>query len=88
MLEDQIATKAFFHVEDLLHVLYGRWLDERQYEDINDYAIPVRKALVGFKEVLSIKMTRKPFGFKMVINQLTYIVQFKRNKFVMFRSAK
>ena len=38
--------------------LYGRWCDEHEYEDINDY-------LTNFKQVVpdAIKAHKRPFGF-------------------------
>lgn len=41
---------------------YFRWLDEKDYEDINDYATIYKKDTedAGFT---FIKMTKRPFGF-------------------------
>jgi len=38
--------------------LYGRWCDEHEYEDINDY-------LTNFKQLVpdAIKAHKRPFGF-------------------------
>jgi len=84
-VQDKIAASAFHHVEDLLIGLYGRWQDEHQFEDIHDYAIPICKALQGFKEVNCVRMTKKPFGFKFTILELEYTVFKKRNQFLMTR---
>jgi hypothetical protein len=47
-------------VMEFLGYLYGRWQDERQYEDIEDY----RKAVeVKAPYVKIIKMSKRPFGF-------------------------
>lgn len=43
----------------LIGNLYGRWLDEREYEDINEYGKVISDKL-GFP----VKMTKRPFGFK------------------------
>ena len=41
--------------------LYGRWLDEREYEDFADYATAMSKLMPDcFKFV---KGTKQPFGF-------------------------
>jgi hypothetical protein len=51
-------------VSPLLISLYVRWQDERDYEDIDEYAVPIRKHLPeGFS--LS-QMHRRPFGFSFV----------------------
>lgn len=39
--------------------LYLRWLDEKEYEDIEDYGKALARQL-GFE----VEMTKKPFGFK------------------------
>lgn len=39
--------------------LYWRWLDEKKYEDINEYGKVLSEKL-GF----AVTMTKKPFGFK------------------------
>ena len=39
--------------------LYWRWLDEREYEDINEYGKVIASKL-GFP----VQMTKRPFGFK------------------------
>jgi len=47
---------------DTLGYSWGRWQDEREYEDIKDYAQLFTKAIEksGFQFV---KMTKRPFGF-------------------------
>lgn len=42
--------------------LYERWLDEKEYEDINEYGEYLEKQL-GFDED-TLLMTKRPFGFK------------------------
>jgi hypothetical protein len=42
--------------------LYSRWLDEQEYEDINEYGEAFEKNL-GFAKN-SLTMTKRPFGFK------------------------
>ena len=39
--------------------LYWRWLDEKDYEDIEEYGAVISSTL-GFP----VKMTKRPFGFK------------------------
>ena len=48
-----------------LTVLYGRWQDEKKYEDIADYGKNIAAALPdGFTLT---KMTKGPFGFEFTI---------------------
>ena len=52
-------------LEPLMLSLYARWADEKDFENINDYAEPIKKALPrGFK---FLKMSKRPFGFKFSI---------------------
>ncbi len=49
-------------IQNLMLNLYDRWQDEKEYEDIADYAIPLRKHL---PEGWTLQvMTKRPFGFK------------------------
>lgn len=52
----------FDETADSLEYGWSRWQDEREYEDINDYAQLFTKAIEksGFQ---LIKMTKRPFGF-------------------------
>ncbi len=42
--------------------LYGRWLDEQEYEDIKDYGDVIKKTLP--EGLTMLKMTKRPFGFQ------------------------
>ncbi len=53
-----VHTDAFI---GRLQNLYARWLDESQYEDINDYATVIKTLLPSDFEM--VKMTKRPFGF-------------------------
>ena len=54
---------AFYRkVQDLVESLYSRWLDEKEYEDINDYAAPIRTVANEFGITIR-AMSRSPFGF-------------------------
>ena len=60
-------------LEPLMLSLYARWVTEKAFENINDYAEPIKKALPrGFT---LLKMTKRPFGFKFSIGtQAEYAV--------------
>lgn len=50
--------------------LYERWLDEREYEDIDQYGDVLKKQLpAGFTLT---KMTKRPFGFKFAYEGANY----------------
>jgi hypothetical protein len=48
---------------DHFHYLYGRWQDEKQYEDINDYGASVAKTY----GVTVLKSSGSPFEFEVSI---------------------
>lgn len=50
---------------------YERWQDEKEYEDINDYAT-LFKDKVEKHGGKFLKMTKRPFGFKALIGGLTF----------------
>jgi hypothetical protein len=71
---EQYSTQAsdfFDAVTDLTERLYGRWLDEKDYEDINDYRAPVQQIADGFG-VTIVKMTKRPFGFHFSVDGRTF----------------
>ena len=47
--------------------LYGRWLDEREYEDFADYEAVMKKAVGEIKGVTFVKGNKRPFGFTIQI---------------------
>ena len=65
-------AEAFFDGSTNLVVrLYERWLNEKDYEDINDY-LPII-AQVGEEYGVSIvKMTKRPFGFHFMVGDRTF----------------
>lgn len=58
----EIVTQLFNDTKPVAVNLYSRWLDERQYEDINDYAAPLRPIVEATGGKIA-KMTKRPFGF-------------------------
>lgn len=57
-------NEMFKAVCPLLDNLAARWSSESQYEDINDYAIPLRRVVVDQHNFELVKMTKRPFGFQ------------------------
>jgi len=65
ILNHELADKVMTTVEDTLAYLYSRWQDEKGYENIEDYKLPIVKALEEIKDVEVLSMIQKPFfGFK------------------------
>lgn len=62
-----VINKCLDNAKFQQHVsyLYGRWLDESQYEDIKEYGNSLKKILP--KNVKLRKMTKRPFGFEFSI---------------------
>ena len=55
-------TRMTRELQNLLENLYCRWQDEKEYEDIKDYAEVIKKKLPeGFEMT---QMLKSPFGFK------------------------
>lgn len=55
-------NRVFRSAEKTMSYLYCRWQDEKEYEDIADYAKPIRPLLpagMNFR-----RMTKRPFGFE------------------------
>jgi len=55
---DSLLNEPF---RNIIVNLYGRWLDERAYEDINEYGEFLKKHLPP--KMTMLKMTKRPFGF-------------------------
>lgn len=54
-------NKMYVDLTDLMSSLYGRWLDEAGYEDLDDYMAVLKKRMP--KGFVITKMTARPFGF-------------------------
>jgi len=71
----EILTQTRDGMQDTLGSLYGRWLDEREYEDFADYADIIEKSfndleLKGYPADCKPKFlsaTKRPFGFKVIM---------------------
>ena len=55
----------FHKLENVMYTLYGRWQDEKEYEDIADYGVTLRSYLPEGFELT--KMHKKPFGFEFTL---------------------
>ena len=72
------AGHFFDAVVDLASNLYGRWLDEKEYEEIDSYQAPFENAASEFG-VEIIKMTKRPFGFHFSVDGRVYTLFVKNN---------
>lgn len=72
----QVALKLWNDLTDLMFNLYSRWQDEKEYENINDYAEPIKPKVeaIGGK---FIRMNKRPFGFDYQLNGVTYKILVK-----------
>jgi hypothetical protein len=73
IIKNEKVGNAFFN-------LYDRWLDESEYEDINDYGKAIVKTIAKEFPSCDIKLvqtTKEPFGVKVKMNGSTYSVWIK-----------
>jgi hypothetical protein len=68
MTKDKINI-IFNKMSDTLGNLYGRWLDERKYEDFKDYSNLIKETFNKIKSenyannAFFVKANKRPFGF-------------------------
>jgi len=71
------AVEAFFtEAQKMLSYLYSRWQDEKEYENIEEYAKPLT-ATAEKHGLKIVKMNKRPFGCDLSINNMTYRVDVK-----------
>ena len=66
MLEQQIRMYKNISAKmgDLMFTLYGRWLDEREFEDFKEYENVMKQQLEKVVGVRFVKAQKRPFGFR------------------------
>lgn len=57
---------------ELMEYLYERWQDEKEYEDIKDYACPALQKIVEAKGGKIHKMTARPFACQFFIGNYRF----------------
>lgn len=68
------AADLFKALEPIMANLAGRWADESQYEDINDYkAVLDPHVIAAGGQIL--RMFKRPFGFRFCLNGSLYDVK-------------
>jgi len=73
--EKYIIHTMLYETSKLMERLYYRWIDESDLEGIGYYANVIKDAIKEYKGVVFIKMTKRPFGFVVKINGVSF--QFK-----------
>lgn len=68
------ALKLFNSLQSIMVYLYGRWQDEKEYEDIKDYGVNIKKEVEAVGGEF-IKMNKKPFGFTFKLADATYQIK-------------
>lgn len=62
------AAKFFDANHKFLVELWARWQDEHEYENINDYSVPIQREADKFG-ITIVKMHKRPFGFSFKVNE-------------------
>jgi hypothetical protein len=70
-LSYELADRLFKAAQNIMVYLCGRWVDEHEYEDINEYKLPL-KDLLSKANATNVKMNSRPFGFTCKIGEQTY----------------
>lgn len=79
------ARKLYREIERTMIYLYGRWQDEHEYEEIADYAKPLKEAC-DKAGATDIHMTKRPFGFRCNIGGFKYEFAMTATKYTLRRS--
>lgn len=67
--------------------LYERWQDEHEYEDLSDYALPLRSAAEPFGVTIRGMSARGPWGFTFEADNRTYRLTVNRSQIAYRRIA-
>ena len=73
MLIDELWKNVNNNHADLLFNLWGRWQDEKEYEDIQDYLTVIQKYIPE-----AYKITKRPFGIRCKCDDGDIHIQVKR----------
>jgi hypothetical protein len=80
------ALQLFEKLQNLMVNLYSRWQDEKDYEDINDYGVNIKKYVVEIGGEF-IKMNKRPFGFVYKLENAIYQVIVRSSRYEYKRIA-
>lgn len=70
----------YLNQQKLMANLFSRWQDEFEMEDINDYAVQLKKEVEKIGGSF-IKMTKKPFGFQFELDGAFYHIFISKRKY-------
>lgn len=80
------TAQAFFHsVTKLVSYLAGRWRDEHEHENIEEYKIPLIKAADKHTGVEVLRMMKRPFGFVFRTGSVEWVVKVKARQMTLSR---
>jgi hypothetical protein len=68
-----IASKFFDDSHELMSILYSRWQDEKEYEDIADYGKVISEKVDAIGGTF-VKMKKRPFGFTYKLADAEYLI--------------
>ena len=73
--KSEVAEHVYKGCENMLINLYGRWLDEKEYEDFAEYGKVIADRIIfEFPQVKFVKASKNPFGFTFMAESKTYQV--------------
>jgi hypothetical protein len=83
------ARALYQDIKPLFENLYCRWLDEREYEDIQDYRKVLQDAIDGSTVPAKItKMLKRPFGFRFVIDGTPCQISMKGGEYIVLKISR
>lgn len=89
MTREELQNKmkdVLSHMEKVISNLYGRWQEEKGYEDFNDYAVIMDERFSDtFKTYDFITGTKRPFGFKFEMFEMKFQLAICRNRMAIKR---
>ena len=58
-----LARTIWKDADKIVNYLHSRWLDEREYEDFNDYIAKFKEIVARHPEAVFVTASKRPFGF-------------------------
>lgn len=66
-----LANKIYEDIEETIINLFYRWQEEKDYEDINDYALLI-KPMIEQNGGILLNMNKRPFGVTYQLSDAVY----------------
>jgi len=83
-----LANKIFEEMQEFLTQLYGRWQDEKEYEDFADYKAIVAKTFSEKYPVSDISLAKRPFAVTFTLADCVYVITVKATEYSYKRISK